>query len=278
MISLKELKFVSALANQSPYPGEQYALETLQSLKDAVLKYEEKYKEKEYSMVFSDASELNFKILDVNVCHMLGIDFQTLINGEYDYFFKKVLSLDKQTTKISSYHLINAIINNYQNVAEYDAINDKKIINYYKVRIKCGIFDKMSDFEKFNFIKLNANDNQKILFTQSNEVNCPYFLTRLTETFPESYNKIYCVNSLLAIQNSKIPFYFQEQASIPTQILIDTNKELNKLEATPKEKIDLLNMYKNIILTNNLNYNMDISGDYMSLLTQMDTKIKTLKK
>lgn len=269
MISLKELKYVGVPSYKAPYPGDDYAKKTLETMTDTFCKYEEKYRGKDYSIVFSDSSELNFEILDINICHMLGVDFSNLISGNYDNFLKGVLGLDRIKNRITSFELIEKILINRDKIIDYDNSTTDRIINYYKARIKCAIFDRMSDFEKFNFAKLNTENESKILFTPSNEVNCPYFFIRLT---PKDDNSKYCVNSLMALENSKIPDYFKYSTAIPTQILIDANKSLSKLEATPSEKLSLLNMYKSILLNYSLEDKMDISGDYMSLLTEMDIK------
>lgn len=65
-----------------------------------------------------------------------------------------------------------------------------KLLNYYRIVIKCAIFDKLSDFGKFNFgvinfdkntyinnSKRNINSNsEKYLYVQSNEGVAPYFM------------------------------------------------------------------------------------------------------
>jgi len=273
VISLKELKYVTAPSHIAPYPGEDYAKETLDNMEDVYNKYEEKYRKKDYNVVFSDSSEINFEILDANICHMLGIDHASFFTGYYNQFFKDVLGIDVTKTTVNSYDLIQEILAHKEKIIDYDSVSKSRAINYYKVRIKCAIFDKISDFEKFNFIKLDTDNQSKILFTPSNEVNCPYFFIRLTPTKVFDMSK-YCVNSLMAPENREIPNYFNNSAAIPTQILIDDNNKLSKIVATPKEKIDLLNMYRNLILNNSLANKMNISGDYLSILTDMDAKQK----
>lgn len=270
MISLKELKYVGTYPEKAPYPGYDYAKETLENMKETFDKYEKKYKNKDYSIIFSDSSEINFEIFECNVAHMLGVDFNNIVSGNYEVFLKEVLGLERTETNITSYIIVKSILENYEEVIKHDENTQKRALNYYKSRIKCAIFDKISDFEKFNFGKLETNDDSKILFTSSNEAICPYFLVRLQ---PDGKFKKYCVTSLLAPEKNQLPYYFNNSASIPTQILIDdNNNNLNKIEATPREKIEMLNMYKSVILNHSLTDRMDISGDYMSLLADMDIK------
>jgi len=272
MISLKELKYVGSYPERAPYPGDDYAKETLENMKETFDKYNEKYRNKDYSIIFSDSSEINFEIFEYNVAHMLGIDYTNINGGNYEDFIKEVLKLDRTKGNVNSYNVVKSILDNYEEVIKYDGFTNTRALNYYKSRIKCAIFDKISDFEKFNFGKLETKDGTKLLFTSSNEAICPYFLVRLK--LDGKYKK-YCVNSLLAPEKNQIPYYFQEPASIPTQIIIDDNNQnLTKIEATPREKIEMLNMYKSIILNDSLENKMDISGDYMSILADMDIKQK----
>jgi len=271
MISLKELKYVGDFANKAPYPGDRYANETFEDMITTFEKYQKNYKGNDYSIIFSDSSEINFEILESNVCHMLGIDYSALTSGYYNNFLLDVLGIDKTSEKITSYGIVQSLLDNYEKVIKYDSSNSNRAINYYKARIKCAIFDKMINFEKFNFGKLDTKDESKLLFTPSDEAICPYFLIRLN---PDSNSK-YFVSSLMAPERNQIASYFSYSASIPTQLIIDNKHQmLTKLEATPKEKIELLNMYKTIILSSGLDNKLDISGDYLSTLAELDRKQK----
>lgn len=277
MISLKELKYVDTWAKSAPYPGKKYAMETLENMKILFDTYNKNYRGKDYSIIFSDSSEIEFEILDSNICHMLGIDYKNLMSGNYDVFLKDVLNIDRNNTKVKSYDVVKRIIENYEEIIRYDEKSQNRALNYYKSRIKCEIFDKISDFEKFNFGKLDTQDESKLLFMASNEAICPYFLIRLNK---DSGQLKHGVTSLLAPESSKVKLFFDGfSSSIPTQILIDDNQKLNKIEASPKEKIDLLNSYKSILATYSIDNKMDISGDYLSVLADLENnqKKKTLQ-
>ena len=43
-----------------------------------------------------------------------------------------------------SFDLLEAIIKNINDVLKYDYDNNGKILNYYRIMIKCSIFDKLS--------------------------------------------------------------------------------------------------------------------------------------
>lgn len=292
MISLKELYYVDTWARKAPFPGRQYALETLENMKEMFDRYKSNYHEKNYSIIFSDTTELSFEILESNICHMFGIDFKNLMiereTGEkyYETFLKEVLKLDSIKTRITSYMVAEAIVNNYEEVARYDEESENRILNYYKSRVKCAIFERMSEFENFNFGKLLTEDESLILYTPSNEAVCPYFLVRLCKNnknynFSNDDNKKnddYCINSLMAPKKEEIASYFKYSAAIPTQMIIDDNKNLQKILATPKEKINMLNLYKSIITSTGNADHMDISGDYLATLAELDSKSRVYKK
>ncbi len=270
MISLKELQYVNEWARKAPYPGEKYAKETLESMCLLLEKYNKYYKNKDYSIIFSDSTEINFEILDLNICHMLGVDHKNLIGGCYNEFLEEVLGFSPSET-ITSYDLINRVINNYEDVVKYDETANYRALNYYKSRIKCAIFEKMSEFEKFNFGKLDCSNDSKILFTPSNEAIAPYFLIRLSK----NENEIkYVVSSLMAPEQNVLHDFFDHKCAIPTQMIIDDNRNLSKLETLPGQKIALLNLYKSIVLDYSFENKMDISGDYLSNLAELDKNQK----
>ena len=178
-----------------------------------------------------------FEIYEYNLSHLLGINFKNIITYDgYNDALTEVLGLDK-TQKISSYELLLSILNNYEEVARYDEQARYKILNYYKSMIKCSIFEKITAFQQFNFGKLLQPDNSILLYTPSNEALCPYFLMRLSRNEDEEK---YGASSLLALKISDIENYFSMPASIPTQIVIDDNKKLSKINATPSDKRLLL--------------------------------------
>lgn len=233
------------------------------------------------SIIFSDSTELSFEILESNICHMFGIDYRNLLsesetgNKYYESFLREVLKFDDVNDKITSYKFAEAIVNNYEEVARYDEESEYMAINYYKSRVKCAIFERMNEFENFNFGKLLTDDNSLILYTPSNEAVCPYFFVRLIKN---NNGDDYCISSLMAPERNFISSYFAYPASIPTQMIIDDNKNLHKIVATSKEKINMLNLYKSIIMHTNNYDNMDISGDYLATLAELDSKQKNYTK
>jgi len=290
MITLKELNYVSDRASRTPYPGLDYATDAAEKLINSVEMYEKYYKGKEYDLILSNGEQFEFEIYPMNLCHMLGIDFKNLSDSYFEYFRRNVLGLNGAPR---SYELLTAIVENIEEVLRFDKEDCKnagKILNYYRIMVKCSIFEKLSDFSKFNFGVINFDKDtynklsgsnyrgnaEKLLYVQSNEQVCPYFMMGVlhdgfekkneSEDTNENPTTKYAVETLFAPSNVR-NFFLEQKVSIPTQILITTADEMIKKEASPANKIALLNQYKTIVKEYDITNNMDIYSDYMSMLS-----------
>ena len=285
MISRKELQYVDLWANKIPMPGYEYSMKVLNEIKKAYEFYNEVYKGKEYTFILSNSQEITFEVLSKNLCHMLGIDYKNITNEYFDQYRFEAFGSSEQ---LSSYELVQAIVENMEKVAELDndPANRAKAINYYKSAVKCAILRSFSDFKKFNFSVIDYFDrsdeaieqerdytNFKYLFVPSNEALAPYFMMGINKN--EGENNHY-VTTLIAPSNPKTIFDGQEVA-IPTQIFVATSDNLTKINATPEEKIQLLTIYSNIVNMYGINNMINIYGDYAAMLNDM-TNVKTLKR
>lgn len=61
MISRKELQYVSKHTKEVPFPGINYAAEVMENLQKAFKAYEEKYRDKSYNFLLSNAEEFTLK-------------------------------------------------------------------------------------------------------------------------------------------------------------------------------------------------------------------------
>lgn len=287
MITLRELEYVNGWARRVPYPGIDYAEKTAEKLVNAYYDFIQFYKDKKYDIITSAGEQILFEILDKNLCHMLGIDYKNLIDSYFDSYRKNVLGLDDVPR---SFELLTSIINNIETVLKFEYDNNLRILNYYRIMIKCSIFEKISDFSRFNFgiidfdkekyeklsnAKFSGN-SEKFLYVQSNEAVAPIFMMGI---LPEKYDEVmgaYAVESLMAPSHIK-DFFNEQNTSIPTQILITTSDSMKKIEATPSEKIFLLNQYKSIINEYGLVNRLNVYGDYESILVEQ-TQNKVRKK
>ena len=116
MITNKELGYVTSWANKVPYPGIAYAKMAADNLVNAFDNFNKYYSGKEYDVVLSNGEEFLFEILNMNLCHMLGIDYKNLSGSIFDTFRKQVIPDFNDT---GSYDLLKAIINNIDDVLKY---------------------------------------------------------------------------------------------------------------------------------------------------------------
>ena len=280
MITTRELNYVSSWASKAPYPGMKYAEQATEKLFDAVGNYDKFYANKMYDIILSNGEQMSFEILSKNLCHMLGIDYKNLASDYFESFREDVLEL---TGPVKSYDLLKAILNKVEDILKYDYENGGKILNYYRIMVKCAIFDKLSDFSRFNFGVINfesdkyasevgsiyKGNTKKIFYVQSNEAVAPYFMMGVLPSGDPTdleYNPDkYAVETLIAPTNPK-SFFSGQEVVIPTQILTITEENMIKTEATASEKLALLNQYKSIINNYNLKSKLNISGDYENIL------------
>lgn len=290
MISKKELSYVNAWPNRTPYPGDEYASEVLGQLKECLELFEQEYLNQVYNVSFTNNEEIEFQILDKNLCHILGVDYKNLIGDYFDDYRESVLNI-KPGMIFGSYDLLNIIVSNLEKVFKYDAINKaNKAINYYRVAVKCAIFKKLADLSAFNYGCINFNkavynelypnlpfgsNSTRLLYTDSNEIISPLFMMGLKQ--PEN-SDLYIVETLFSPEQAE-RFFNKQEVIIPTQIITDNNGILEKKLATPSEKIKLLKSYQSLIIANKFSNMINIYGDYYSMLmSQEKDEQKKLKK
>jgi len=278
MISNKELQYVSSYARQTPYPGDDYAYNVIYNLQEAVKLFQRQYLEKSHNLIFSNGEEIEFRVLEKNLAHLLGIDTKN-INSEFMLDVKeKVLgfSLNEYT---GSYEILTRIIDCSEDIIKNDKNPyNKRILNYYKIMIKCAIFSKLSDFSKFNFGCINFNKNiflqncvgefnprsTKFLFTNSDEALIPYFMMGILY---DEVDKIYIPETLFAPTDFS-NFFLNQELLLPTQILTDDHQTFTKLQVSSQDRINLLNMYKFIINSYRTNSFINIFNDYETMIKE----------
>ena len=279
MITAKELQYVDFWASKIPMPGLEYSSKVMDEIEECYNIFNQLYRNKEYDFIFSNGEEIGFQIYDKNLSHMLGIDYKNIKDVVFTSLRKNVLGIN--STEFSSFELLESLIENKDKVIESD--NNKnvnlKLLNYYKLGIKCAIFKKMCNFNQFNFGAINKEFNdEKYLFVPSNEAVCPYFMISIKKEGENDTTNVipkYIVNSLIAPQEP-CEFFKDMEVIIPTQILISDASEFNSLNATAIDKIQLLTMYKNIINMYRLPNKLNIYSDYEVMLNERVNIDKTL--
>lgn len=305
MITRKELGFVNAWANKVPYPGKVYCEDAIDKLEQSLELYKKEYANIKYNISFSNNEEIELEIQSKNICHMLGIDYKNLTGDFFKTFRKNILDYDPDNY-ISSYQLLELLLQNKGKVLAYDYSNTARALNYYKVSIKCDIFNKLANlidfnygcinFDKDEYLKNNPDDrfaskSAKFLYMASDEIVSPYFMMglRKDEAFlgystvvdeddmGASKSDTYIVETLIAPESVDKLFRGQE-VIIPTQILTDTSGILQKTEATAMQKIQILKDYKALIDNYKLVNNINIYSDYLSLLMSEERNNLTKEK
>ena len=287
MITRKELNYVNAWSSKVPFPGISYCEQTMEKLQKSFNLYQNEYLDVKHTISFSNNEEIELEILSKNICHMLGIDHKNLSGEFFKTFRKDLLDYDPDAT-ISSYELIKLIIENFEKIIEYDSKTAAKALNYYKIGIKCDIFNKLANLANFNYGCINfskdiyeknnpANNfnskSTKFLYTPSDEIVSPYFMMGIKPDDATETSQSYIVETLIAPDHIKDIFIDQEVV-IPTQILTDKNSILSKTEASASDKIKLLKEYQSILNQYSLNNKLNIYSDYISMLLTEERNMK----
>ena len=288
MISNKELQYVGEYARKVPYPGDAYAIQTLEKLALSLEIFKQKYDGKKYSLILSNGEEINFEIQKKQLAHLLGIDYKGMMQSDYmKPLLTSVLGFPVGEA-IDSYSLLSRIIDNGDEVIKNDKDNFNKFLNYYRLVIKTSCFEKFSDFNDFNFGVINFNkdffqeatnkpfapNSTKFLFSQNDEALIPYCFMGLVN---DSFNQLIMVPETLIAPTNFDEFLINQELLLPIQILINDEQNLSKNIITLEEKIRLLNLYKSLIRSYNTNSYINIFNDYETVLREMVTKKKILK-
>jgi len=295
MISSKELQFVSNYANQVPYPGDNYRNLAIDELKKAYDLYQQYYLGKEFCITMSDLQELNFEILPKNLTHMLGVDS----NLRKNLIIKKEILRISEYEQITTYDFLNSILENLDKLIKLDKDNNNAFLNYFRIKVKCSIFNKLSNFSEFNFGCINFDRNlykyvngeeffsnaTKLLFINSDEETCPYYIVGLKPDAVKYQNeedeedkidnkKNLIVETLLAESNPKKIFALQK-TTLPVSILVVDKNNYTEVKATDEEMLQLRNLYaKDIKEYGSI---LDIGATYFANLSE-NVKIKRKTK
>ena len=290
MITKKEMGYINSWPNKIPYPGKEYSTKAMEKLKECFDYYNKKYLNRKYTIQFSNNEEIDFEIQSKNLAHILGIDYKNLMKEIFEGYRYDILNIPPGS-QVSSYILLEHIIANTDYILNEDErLGACRGINYYRVGIKCDIFSKLADLSKFNYGCINFSRetydlenpynnftplSTKYLYTASDELISPYFMMGVKQDNGFDEQQSYIVETLMAVENPQKMFSGQE-VIIPTQILTDVNGILDKNVATPSEKIKLLREYQNIVNEYKIKNNINIFGDYYSMLLSEQNNDKKL--
>lgn len=286
MISMKELEYVDQYARNVPFPGKEYAREAMSMLLNAYKTYNENYRNKSYSFIFSNGEEINFRIFEKNLAHLFGIDYRNLTSEYMKYSVYNVLKYEAGVSGGAD-ELLRRIVKKVDDVIENDSHpSNFHILNYYRVLIKCTAFTKLTKFENFNFGCINFDQevhrsmyenplgsSSKYFFVPSNEPVAPYSAMGI---LPNNETSLY-VPETIRVESNFAHMVHNQTFIVPIQILINDNYKLTKLVATPEEKIKTLELYKSIISSYETNTFVDIYRDYEGVLRELN-ELKLRKK
>lgn len=283
MITEKDLYCVGMWPGKARFPGKDYAIKAVDLMHKAHDKYLKMYKNNNFEIIFSNGEDLVLKILDKNVGHLLGVDNKNLARDVMKSTVSNVLGLKSIENNDSySYMCLTRILERAEDVIKNDANHYAyKILNYYRIMIKCSVFLNMPTFKEFNYGCINSKEGYlnsntyevcsatKFLFANSDEQLAPYFLYGIR--YDREENFWVPVTALFPL--SLEPYLRKQELILPIKSVIDMGYCEIPFEATSKDKLKLLHLYKDILEGYDTRTSIDFSYDYENMLKE---KAKTL--
>lgn len=264
MINSNELFYVDKSVKKTPFPGKEYAIETMDMLNEAYQMYKDIFMDNEYKLKLSNGEIIDFKIHEKTLASLLGLETQYLISEPMQMTIENILGMDFNNKK-RAFDYLRRIIERAEDVIKNDSKDyNPKILNYYRVMLKSIIFLGLPGFDKFDYgIIENKNlehcvngYNSKYFYVKSNEQLTPYFLMSLRFDIHEG---VYVPTTILAMRNIG-GFIDKNEFLLPLSLTTKYYGNIGRIEATPIEKIKLLSQYRDEINKHHANTKVNLDG------------------
>lgn len=264
MIRPEDIFYIDNWARKAPFPGKDYAINTMDKLYEAYIKYRDVFKDMDYKLKLSSGETVNFKMYDMNIPSLLGLETQNLISEQLHQTVLDVLGINSYSER-RGFEYLKKIIERADEVIKNDSLDySYKILNYYRVKVKSSIFQELPCFDEFDYGIINNQEshrcingyNSKYIFIRTNEELTPYFIMSLR------YDKdkgIYVPTTLLAMRQLGT-FIDKQELVLPLNLTTTYFNKTDMVDATPKEKIQLLNMYRDIIKQYHTDTKINLDG------------------
>jgi len=269
MITNREMLYVNQKEEEKiPYPGKNYAKNSLLELKEALQIYNTFYKNKMFEIAFSNGQNLEFQIETNNFPHLVGLP--SIAIWEKKGFLSKLYS-EKTTT----FNVLVDIANNIDDFIKFNEENNHGLFNFYRMKVRSEIFSDFSNFTDYNFgvmhfDKNNASKNGYIttmnahtfLFVEGTDINYPYHMMGIAKD-KNSDNQY--VETLFPVLNAK-KLFEKQTITFPTAVAISQTDLFSKTTIDSSKKLKLIKQLMDI--SKNYNANFDYFHDYLSTVSE----------
>lgn len=253
----EELKYVcyKNLTNV-PFPGIKYAEKSFDLLANSVDYFEKNLRNKKYIFTLSNGKIVELEVFDYNLAHLLGILTIKFYNPEDKKFSDNIIDIHPRK-RTSSYIILKKMLEKRNEIIKYEYDNGNKNVNFYRISIRSNAFKEINNLDNFSFGIINFDAN---LYEKINKHNTKIKSNKLI-TFPFNQeqngrtilgakkNKEYILETVI-VHTPYHDFISGQTIAFPIKIekvLKNGEKEISK-EITPCEKIELLKLYKELIL------------------------------
>lgn len=251
----------------------------IKKLKEACEAYSKELKKSEYRINFSDGEEIRFRFFDINLSHLLGVDYKSFYHESIKSISEKILDID--VSKVNSYELLSRIILYIDDIAKHDfQYPNTQLLNYNQIKYKSIAFLHIyKKFLEFNFGCIDFDVNvYNTINNQSFKTNSTKLLFVPIDNNMELFyviglkydERINMYRPETLFYTEKISEYMNGQKLVlPTQFAInDDDGGFFKLIETSEIKNQILDMYNHIMIRDRINAYIDIAFDYQKMLNR----------
>ena len=256
MINEDELKYICEKASNAPYPGDDYAFETINTISRALAIYKRRYEGKKYILSLSNGEEIFFEIKPNNLAHLLGVDFKNMLTCDnLRPLLGSVLDF-KNIDDINSYELLSRIVCNGNKVICHDEVNSNKLLNYYKIMIKTSCFLELTSFDQllFGVVNFDKGKYEMINNCKYSPMATKYIISINEKNFPHSmmglknnHEKKAMIPETFIVSNHLENYLIEQELLLPTNLLVADKYDFKEYTSTREDRIRILNLYKEML-------------------------------
>lgn len=257
VIKTRELRYAPKDPGTVLFPGYDYAWRAIDELCNALFKFIKYYEGKQYTLTLSNGEEPVFEIRKNDIAHLLGIDYNTIMNNEsLRRLLYSIIGIT-EGKNIDPFTLLDGLIMNADELIYHDENNPNssdRLLNYYLVRIKAYCFNQMMLLNEFGYGIINTDrGNSPGVFSNPSPVKTLFFPTNdehiqfcFLKFIMSSKDNIMIPRSLIT-STDFAKYFMGQELLLPKQVTVDGKEGGDPYLPTSEERKQLLLLYNSII-------------------------------
>ena len=276
MIEKDMLKYVYYKnLSEVPVLDKKYAEESFDMLEKSLDYFEKELRNKKYIFTLANGKKIELEIYENNLAHVLGI-LTLKFYGTKDKVYSHEIIGFPHRRSTSSFDLLCRMIERRKEIIEYEYETGNKNVNFYRILVKTNIFNDINSLNSFDFAVSEMNPE---IYSKMNKIPTKIKSKKLI-IYPNEDAKYAmlglkglsrCILETVMLPVNDKDFLSKQKLSFPVKIE-KTNqngeKEICK-EITNEEKIQLLEFYKELVLSSKREIKLDMLGHPKIMIAKM---------